>query len=91
MSEYFLDDMASRLERMGFEEDEFAEGSGRTFRNINTVYFEPHGGKICMSVSRMRNTWDDSKAWELELPNDCLESRDFKDFLAEVIRHKEEE
>lgn len=87
----FVDEMSAVLLDNGFEEDVYAEGSGRTFRNMATVYVETHGGRCYLFLSRQWKPWEDSKALELELPKDCWESDDFRRMMAEIIVKYDEE
>ena len=80
----FMDEMAAVLIDNGFEEDEAAEGYGRTFRNFATLYLEEHGGEVCLTLSSQYFIWEDSKAVELVLPKDCWESRGFRRLIADM-------
>lgn len=92
----FVSDMEGWLLGCGFEEDEFAEGSGRTFRDaFQTVYFEDWAGRINIYVSNSNhgNPWDDEKHWFFELPKEkeVLGSVGFQKFLVSVIEALQED
>ena len=92
----FASEMESWLKGLGFEEDEFAEGSGRTFRDaFQTVYFESWRGKEGMYVSNSNhgNPWDDPKHFFFELPKEetVLKSIGFQKFLLDVIEALQED
>ena len=92
----FVSEMRGLLESVGFEEDEFAEGSGRTFRDaFQTVYFERWNGQFNMYVSNCNhgNPWDDDKHFFFELPKEeeALRARGFQQFLLDVICALEED
>ena len=86
----FVSEMEGWLKARGFEEDKFAEGTGRTFRDaFQTVYFEYwlDGTNIYVSNDNHGNPWDDDKHFFLELPKEeeVLRSRGFQKFLVDVI------
>ena len=92
----FVSEMEGWLKARGFEEDEFAEGNGRTFRDaFQTVYFEDWAGRIGLYVSGADcgNPWDDEKHYFLQLPaeEEVLASRGFQKFLLDVIEALEED
>ena len=92
----FVSEMEGWLKARGFEEDEFAEGNGRTFRDaFQTVYFESWGGKegVYVSNSNHGNPWDDPKHCFFELPKEeaVLKSIGFQKFLLDVIEALQED
>ena len=92
----FVAEMESWLEARGFEEDEFAEGSGRTFRDaFQTVYFESFRGRLNMYVSNSShgNPWDDDRHFFFELPaeEEVLKARGFQRFLMDMIEALEDD
>ena len=92
----FVSEMEGWLVGMGFEEDEFAEGSGRTFRDAwQTVYFAKHDGRIEMLVSNDNhgNPWDDERHFFLALPKEeeVLKAKGFQKFLVSVIEALQED
>ena len=92
----FVSEMEGLLLARGFEEDEFAEGSGRTFRDaFQTVYFEHWSGRINIYVSNKShgNPWDDEKHFFFELPKEeeVLRARGFQKFLLDVIEAVQED
>lgn len=92
----FVSEMEEILVANGFEEDEFAEGSGRTFRDaFQTVYFEEWGRDkgVYISNENHGNPWDDPKHYFFELPKEreALASRGFQKFLLDVIEAVQED
>ena len=92
----FVSEMEGWLEARGFEEDEFAEGTGRTFRDaFQTVYFEWWQDRINIYVSNDNhgNPWDDDKHFFFTLPKEekVLRARGFQKFLADVIEALQED
>ena len=86
----FVSEMEGWLVGMDFEEDTFAEGSGRTFRDaFQTVYFEEWGPNrgVYVSNSNHGNPWDDPKHFFFELPKEeeVLKARGFQKFLLDVV------
>ena len=86
----FVSEMEGWLEARGFEEDETAEGTGRTFRDaFQTVYFEYWLGRTNIYVSNDNhgNPWDDDKHFFFTLPKEkeVLRAKGFQKFLADVI------
>ena len=92
----FVSEMEGWLKARGFEEDEFAEGTGRTFRDaFQTVYFEDWDGRINVYVSNDNhgNPWDDERHYFLQLPaeEEVLKARGFQKFLLDTIEALEED
>lgn len=92
----FVSEMEGWLLGMGFEEDEFAEGTGRTFRDaFQTVYFEEWGQDkgVYISNSNHGNPWDDPKHFFFGLPKEeeVLKARGFQKFLLDVIEAVQED
>lgn len=92
----FVSEMEGWLLARGFEEDENAEGTGRTFRDaFQTVYFEVWNGNISMYVSNVNhgNPWDDPKHFCFTMPKEeeALRASGFQRLVMDIIEALQED